>query len=409
MKKEYELLLSVLKSTAADSGLRWTEPLSENEFAALYRLSFEHNVLPLVVEKLCKWPLFEHEKHTYMVPAAKRFVIRQARRTAEFRLFYLSLEKQGLQPTLMKGMALRSLYPIPEQRESMDEDLLISPEDMSRYHEAALAYGLTPVSPAADIEKDFEVAYEDKSRYLYIEFHKTPFSPESSYGYLNNYFTDACKNAVSTEIDGLTFRTLAPTDHLLFLILHIYKHFLHGGIGIRQIFDLNLFTRAHTGSIRWEHIIDVCQEAHISKFARTLYAIGEKHLGIDNKLPEAWQTIETDEFPLLDDILSGGLYGMNDENRAHSSTITVNAAAVRSSGKASRIKGILKAAFPDYKTMAGRYLYVNKHPILLPSAWCARIWTYLRKTRKDKTVKSKESIRIANERIKLMKKYEMIS
>ena len=409
MKKEYEQLLSALKAAVSGSSVDWEEALSEKEYTALYRLSMEHSVLPLVVEALSEWPLFDLQKHARMCSIAKDRVIRQAARTAEFRLFYRYLEEQGLHPALMKGIILRNLYPIPEQRDSVDEDLLIPPEEISCYHEAALAYGLKPVDPGADIEKEYELAYEDRSRYTYIEIHKTPFPSESdSYGFLNRYFTDAYQNAVSIDIDNMSFRALEPTDHLLFLIIHAYKHFLHGGIGIRQICDLNLFTRAYSDSISWDKIISACDEAHIARFAKALYDIGRLHLGIENQIPEVWQSYETDELPLLDDIMSGGLYGVTDENRAHSSTLTLSAASGSASHKVSKIGGLLRTAFPSPRTMARRYPYVRKHPILLPVSWVSRLFDYLKKTKRVKTLSSKESLRIGNERIELMRKYEMI-
>ena len=106
--------------------------------------------------------------------------------------------------------------------------------------------------------------------------------------------------------------------------------------------------------------------------------------------------------------MSGGLYGVDDENRAHSSTITMNAAQEASAGRASRTRGLLKAAFPDFETMARRYPYVRKHPVLLPFSWAARIVAYLKKTKRIKNLSSKESIRIGNQRIELMKKYRII-
>lgn len=34
---------------------------------------------------------------------------------------------------------------------------------------------------------------------------------------------------------------LAPTDHLLCLLCHAYKHFLYAGFGIRHVCDIGIF------------------------------------------------------------------------------------------------------------------------------------------------------------------------
>ena len=93
MKKEYEQLLSALKAAISGSSVTWEEALSKKEYSALYRIAVGHGVLPLVVESLSKWPLFDREKHTYMVSAARDRVIRQAVRTVEFELFYKYLQE----------------------------------------------------------------------------------------------------------------------------------------------------------------------------------------------------------------------------------------------------------------------------------------------------------------------------
>ena len=38
-----------------------------------------------------------------------------------------------------------------------------------------------------------------------------------------------------------TIRILAPTDHLLCLLCHAYKHFLYAGFGIRHVCDIGIF------------------------------------------------------------------------------------------------------------------------------------------------------------------------
>ena len=64
--------------------------------------------------------------------------------------------------------------------------------------------------------------------------------------------------------------------------------------------------------------------------------------------------------------------------------------------------------------MKGRYRYLEKFPVLLPYAWTQRICSYLGsflgKTNRKSTAyhDTKESIRLGNERIGLLRMYHVI-
>ena len=180
------------------------------------------------------------------------------------------------------------------------------PEEFPRYHRAMLDYGLELVNPVEDIARSHEVAYQNKEKHLYIEVHKTPFPPDSgAYGDLNTLFAGVLDRHMTVTIYGQQFETLAPTDHMLYLICHAYKHFLHSGVGIRQVADMALFANAYGGDIDWEHIYRACRSVNIETFTAALLQIAHKYLTM-NTIPDAFTVIEVDEQPLLEDILSGG-------------------------------------------------------------------------------------------------------
>ena len=72
---------------------------------------------------------------------------------------------------------------------------------------------------------------------------------------------------------------------------------------------------------------------------------------------------------------------------------------------------VRSAVFPSVEKLKGRYLFLGKYPFLLPAAWLHRMAGYAveisRKNNDDNS--PAESVAIANKRIKLMKKYGIIS
>ena len=406
MKQADALLLEALCCGLRSETVPWAEPLSTEEWTELLRLAQSHEILPLFVQAVADSDAFAAADSRFQSMAKKRArgrALYQAGATAEFELLCGFLRDRGLTPHIMKGIVLRDLYPHPELRPSADEDLLIRPEEIPVYHQAMLDYGLELVDPDEDIACSHEVAYLNKEKHLYIEVHKLPFPPDSgAYGDLNTLFDGVCDRHMTVSIYGQQFETLAPTDHLLYLICHAYKHFLHSGVGIRQVADIALFSNAYGGDIDWEHIYRACKSVNIETFTAALFQIAHKHLTM-NEIPAPFVGIEVDEQPLLEDILSGGLYGTVDIDRVHSGNMTLDAVAAQKQGR--RGSGVWHSLFPGAAYLQGHFPYAKKHPILLPLAWAQRLGNYLARSSKSNLA---ETIRIGQARIDLLKQYKVI-
>ena len=132
--------------------------------------------------------------------------------------------------------------------------------------------------------------------------------------------------------------------------------------------------------------------------AAGVFRIGEKYLGLS--MPEAWRALNVDEGPLLADILASGLHGKADENRSYSARITFNTLAT---GRVNN--GLFFFLFPGVEYLQSAYPYAKKHPILLPVAWVHRLLRYLWLQERREDFSTAKSVRIWQERIRLMQKY----
>ena len=246
---------------------------------------------------------------------------------------------------------------------------------------------------------------------LYIELHKRLFPPESdAYGDMNRFFEGVFRRAIPETIQGNTVYTLAPGDHLLYLICHAFKHFLHSGFGIRQVCDIVLYANAYGSEIDWMVVLDRCRELNADKFAAALFRIGSNYLVFDMEkagYPDAWRQIQVDEIPMLEDLLSAGVYGGADMSRRHSSSITLDAVAAQKQGRKAK-HAALTSAFPPASRLSGRYPYLKKAPWLLPAAWASRLLHYFKETRSTDNNNASASMRIGSERIELMKEYGIL-
>ena len=109
--------------------------------------------------------------------------------------------------------------------------------------------------------------------------------------------------------------------------------------------------------------------------------------------------------PLLHDTLCGGVYGSNDLMRLHSSTVTLNAVKASRTGEKS---SVLSTVFPKREYLERRYPYLKKRPYLLPVAWVQRIAHYAGEKKTGADSSASGSIKLAKERIELMKQYDIM-
>ena len=149
---------------------------------------------------------------------------------------------------------------------------------------------------------------------------------------------------------------------------------------------------------------DQCECVHAAVFARAAFRIARDGLGIAFALPAPWDAaIDTE--PLLHDTLCGGVYGSNDYTRLHSSTVTINAVKASRTGERS---GVLRTVFPKRAYLERRYPYLQKRPYLLPAAWLARMVHYAAEKHSGADNSAAGSIRLARERIALMRYYDIL-
>ena len=280
-------------------------PAENVDWPAVFALAGQQKLLPIVFEAVRKTPAAA--ENAALFAAVKQQVIaqmlHQTMRASEFAALYQTLRAAGLHPVVVKGQLCSRLYPMRDYRISADDDILIPDGEFFACHEQLLANGLTTGTPVDELDTADEVSYTKNGSPLYIELHRHLFdSAEDAHDELNHFFADI--NPV--EMDD--FLAMPPHEHLLYLLLHAYKHFVRSGIGVRQFCDIGLWARAYHGEIDWQRLHDQCESVHAATFAAAAFRIARDDLGIEFDLPAPWSDA-LDAEPLLHDSLCGGVYG----------------------------------------------------------------------------------------------------
>lgn len=205
----------------------------------------------------------------------------------------------GVQPVVLKGFGLASLYPIPYLRSWGDLDIYVGP---NQYHQSAAI--LRDTFPEA---KHHDEEWEELKHYNFvlpdgnvIEMHRT--SAILMHPIKNKYFlkleSDAMtpENVQWVEMEDVRFAIPEAKFNLLFTFLHAWEHFVENGVGMKQLCDLALlahhthnqqsltsYLRCHLRRLRlyepWQLIGYVCVTAlGLPKSEWPLYEEGGRRL-----------------------------------------------------------------------------------------------------------------------------------
>ena len=391
------------------------QALTEKQWNHLFVLAAQHSLLSAVYDVVGKTPEFAElsdELRRQVKTQAMQSVLQQVSRTARFLSDEKELTQLGVQPLVMKGIVCRNLYPKPDLRPSGDEDLLIPEKDFAAVDAYFMRKGFVRDKETAmpdgikDGDVPEEMGYIHPKTGAFYEIHTRLFSTESSaYSYLNRAFSDVFAHPSKVEVQGQSIFTLEETHHLFYLLCHSFKHFLHGGVGIRQICDMVQMIRIYGRKIDWEMFWQLCEEYHMTCFCINLLDIGERYLGFSYEASgavRAAKKLHSDSEALLIDILDAGSFGKSSAGRIHSANITLYAA--ETGMEKHTAGGIWKSLVPEASYMKNKYPYAERYPFLLPAAYVQRILKWLGQGEKEQ----KSSIEVGAGRVELLKKYDMI-
>lgn len=149
------------------------------------------------------------------------------------------MEAEGLDVRLIKGYAVADCYRYPESRDSTDIDILIAGKQESQVYAFLKKQG-------------FQLTPRGRTEHHAVGFHPKLGKLEvhvQLYNELirNVWLRDADGEELVAEppavVSGneVPYQTLGYTDHLIFLTLHMVKHFIRSGMSVRMMIDTALF------------------------------------------------------------------------------------------------------------------------------------------------------------------------
>lgn len=287
-----------------------------------------------------------------------------------------SMEEKGLSHLLLKGNRIAECYPKAGMRKMSDNDILFgfveesntgyqikgatnSGEKSSRIA-VKIVRDIMKKRGYSQIEKGIVHDIFEKPPFYIFEMHKKLMSRQTS---LYTYYENPWKRAIRNPENQYEFYFL-DEDEFIYMLAHAYKHFSQAGCGIRILADLYVFIQKKKASMDWEYVRKELKELHIDAFAKQMYDLSEKLLGMDRKeiLPEELQTLKF--------MLGAGSYGKTE--------IRVN----RETEKDGRFVYVLQRIFPPKLFWYETFPICETYPWMIVFFWLYRVVTSPFKQRK---------------------------
>ena len=383
-------------------------------------LAGEQNVIQLVACALlysqgveCPDQLGEYLLSVMRTESSTNLIRRQ-------RIMHLLQEMKtaGIDAKVIKGYAVSGCYAHPECRGSVDTDILF---DISQEQQAIRFmedHGFR-VDPRAATSHHTVCQHK---KYGVVELHVALYADLVR----DNWFQKTLEEELVHEpaIKGDEFCTLGHTDQLLFLTLHMVKHFILEGLTLRMMLDIALYFaryKLEIDAVRYWSILEKLHyEGLVNGILWNMIRLGEFQVedfpGLQEEKSEQMTVI-------LSDLVQGGYMGVKQKNERLESGMEYNRQLLRKQQSAIqyrlrmlcwKIKSGAKYMFPSTKMLRKLYPMTQRAPMMLPFLWLWQLISFpikkLRSGALKRDIRSENSAmtEVTKERIAMFKELGML-
>lgn len=367
MIHEHLFLISVLsdhiarKDTVASCDLNW------NEISRLARIHQVEGIVYSQCKAFLPKNIIDAYEESYL-----QTIYRYTNRKALMRQVDIALNEFGIKHFIVKGAEVAKYYPYAALRTMSDCDIVIHRNDFQQTINCLKDIGFQGNVITSTEQWGCEIDG------FYFEIHdrlvqEGEYASKKQSAFFNNF--DPYVNEGKLDV----------SFHFLFLLMHLRKHFLNHGVGMRQFMDLAVISKAET-ELRWEWIEEKLTELDLLKFAKVCYSLIERWF--DVYIPSK-KEILSEEFidQITERIMKNGVFGFDDKENQVANAHT---ALLKASGPLwlKRIEVLFQNVFLSYEVMRGYpdCGFLNGKPWLLPIAWCKRLVSIITRTNKAKAI-----------------------
>ena len=238
---------------------------------------------------------------------------------------------EGFRSCILKGQGVARYYPAPDMRQCGDIDIWVEGDRdrifnflKGRYKLYKTIYNHTEAKIFDDVE---------------VEVHYTP-SWMNSFR-LNARLQDFFARNAEAQFNNFdeSLGVSVPDDRFngVFLLLHIFRHVLMEGIGLRQVLDYYYLLKRLSTQDR-SSVMASLKELELDGFAAALMYVLKAVFALEDEYMLCQPSDKDGKF-LLDEILQSGNFGTLDSRNAHAEKESIAAHAVRKLSRVAKFAG----------------------------------------------------------------------
>lgn len=299
----------------------------------LFKVIKSHHLETITYNSLKKYNLSINDE---LYNLYNRSLYRNLMQNHYFDIIKDEFNKENIKFIPLKGFIIKNIYPKEYFRTMSDIDILVKEKDTKK---------IKSIMEKLNFDvKNYNRAHHDSylnNENVLIEIHRTLLTTDNKYmKYFKNknYFKDS----------------MNKEEFYIYMIIHMTKHFINGGLGIRNFIDIKIYLDKYKNKLDFNYINKCFEDLKLTKFHNEMINIKDLWFE-DYKRDEKIERIE--EY-----ILRSGTYGLI-KNRAAIKII-----------KNKNKRYYFRRIFPSLNEMKGIYHKLNKYPFLLPYYWVVRIF-----------------------------------
>lgn len=258
---------------------------------------------------------------------------------------------------ILKGSSLSICYPKPEVRQLGDIDVLVWPQDMEKASDILRAHGYK------ELEADHPFHLHFRGVGGIIELHHAVSTfPNTSGGCEAKRVMQECLNHTQVSVlDGHEFPVLMDEYQALSLLLHMERHMVESGIGLRQLCDWAVFVNHVKTDYFTGVVLPLLERCGMAQFAKVLTKTCVRFLDLDAEHVSWCMDVEDSlADAMMEEILRTGNFGRAaDENESSSFLVDGDSSKTAIHVLLQRLNASARRDFPITK----------KAPVLLPVFW----------------------------------------
>lgn len=348
--------------------------VTEMDLEAVYAQAKRHMMLSVTCMAL--------EKYADKLDAELMKKWRTAVDRTELSSFLYSVEREKLYRFMdeneiaylpLKGIILQNIYPKPAMRQMADNDILIdiNKRDLVRDYMVNCGYDTEQFGKSShDVYIKASLFNFEMHVYLVTE----SLNPD-----IYNYYLDIWQRLERVDKDKYKY-SFKKEDFYIFIIVHAYKHFCYGGIGLKPLTDIFVYLRKYGEELNRQYLDDEFTKLELSVFEQNMRHLSETVFANAICEKNSADGLNDEETKLLKFFIDSGNFGNKDV--LYKALIERFADGEGKITKGSKIRYLLSRLFPTGIYIKENYPFFYKYKFLIPILWPYRILSRLIKNPK---------------------------